>query len=138
METCADVEMENGVWAATYVVVETDYVAVERENGVDAVMGFAVVVVTDFHDDVLQTATFLSLLMTCRDLCPLVTWIDHDPSLSESVTDHDLCPVVTWICHDPFYGVRVIWICHGSSQLTSSWLAGPWGVMAAAIYCVTI
>lgn len=66
-----------------------------------------------------------------------MTWIDRDPSLLETVTDLDLCPVVTWIYHDPFYGARVIWICHGFSPLTPSWLVARWDV-AVVIYCVRI
>lgn len=138
MQTCVDVEMENGVWAATCVVVETDYVVAEKEIAYDAVRGFVVGAVIGSHDDASQKATFLSPLMTGHDLFPWVTWIDHDPSLLETVTDHDLCPVATWICHDPSYGVTVIWTCHGFSRLTSSWLVavvvGPWAVVVV-IYC---
>lgn len=70
MVTCADVEMENGVSAATYVVVEIGSVAVEKEIVVDVVMGSVVCVVIGSHDDVSQKATFLSLSMTGRDLFP--------------------------------------------------------------------
>lgn len=70
METCADEEMENGVLAATYVVVEIGFVAVEKEIVVDAVMGFVVGVVIDSHDDVAQKVTLLFLLMTDHDLFP--------------------------------------------------------------------